>query len=252
MARPSISLVIPALNEESGIVATLKRVPPEVSEVIVVDGGSKDRTVELARANGARVVIESRRGYGRAYMRGFAEAKGEIITTSDADGTYPIELFPYVVDFLVKRDLTFVNCSRLPLTASNSMRFWNKFGNVGLSMAATFLYLHAFRDISSGMWAFRRAFLDRLELHTTGWCFSNEIKLEAYTVNPQGFAEFVIPFDERLGDTHNVTVWATGVEVLGFMAYQRFLHFMRSRVVDKGRTLSPPPSLDDFRTKPGT
>ena len=64
-----------------------------------------------------------------------------------------------------------------------------------------------------------------------------EIKLEAYTVNPRGFAEFVIPFDERVGDTHNVTIWATGVEVLGFMAYERFLHFMRARGhVDKSRS----------------
>jgi glycosyltransferase involved in cell wall biosynthesis len=251
MSLPSISLVIPALNEERGIVATLRRVPKEVTEIIVVDGGSKDRTVELAEANGARVVVEKKRGYGLAYKRGFAEAKGEIITTSDADGTYPIELFPYVVDFLVKRDLSFVNCSRLPLVHSKSMRFWNKVGNVGLSMAATILYLHTFRDISSGMWAFRRDLLDRLELNTNGWCFSNEIKLEAYTVEPRGFAEFVIPFDERVGDTHNVTIWATGVEVLGFMAYERLLHFMRARVVDKNRTFSQNPSIDEPRPKPG-
>ncbi len=240
MASPSISLVIPALNEERGIVATLKRVPKEISEIIVVDGGSKDRTVELAEANGARVVVEPQRGYGLAYKRGFAAAKGDIIVTSDADGTYPIELFPYVVEYLIKRDLTFVNCSRLPLVDRKSMRFWNRIGNVGLSLAATGLYLHTFRDISSGMWALRREFIDQLELNTNGWCFSNEIKLEAYTVNPKGFGEFVVPFDERVGDTHNVTIWATGVEVLGFMAYERFLHFMRARVVDKNRTLAKP------------
>jgi len=240
MSRPTISLVIPALNEERGIVATLKRVPKEVTEVIVVDGGSKDRTVELAEANGARVVVEKLRGYGLAYKRGFAEAKSEVIVTSDADGTYPIELFPYVVDYLVKRDLSFVNCSRLPLVDSKAMRLWNRIGNVGLSLAATLLYAHPFRDISSGMWAFRKEFLQKLELHTNGWCFSNEIKLEAYAVNPAGFAEFVIPFEERVGDTHNVTIWATGVEVLGFMAYQRVQHFMRGRIVDKSRTLAGP------------
>ncbi|MEO8900486.1 MAG: glycosyltransferase family 2 protein [Polyangiaceae bacterium] len=248
MSRPSISLVIPALNEERGIVATLQRVPKEISEVIVVDGGSKDRTVELSEANGARVVVEKLRGYGLAYKRGFAEAKGDIIVTSDADGTYPIELFPYVVDYLVKRDLSFVNCSRLPLVDSKAMRFWNRFGNVGLSLAATLLYAHPFRDISSGMWAFRREYLNKLQLNTNGWCFSNEIKLEAYTVDPSGFGEFVIPFDERVGDTHNVTIWATGVEVLGYMAYQRFQHFMRARMVDKSRTLAVP--IDGRGSKP--
>ena len=207
--------------------------------------------MELAEANGARVIVENKRGYGLAYKRGFAEAKGDIIATSDADGTYPVEIFPYVVDFLVKRDLSFVNCSRLPLVDPKSMHFWNKVGNVGLSMAATILYLHGFRDISSGMWAFRRKLLERLELHTSGWCFSNEIKLEAYAVDPDGFGEFVIPFDERVGDTHNVTIWATGVEVLGFMAYERFLHFMRTRVVDKNRAQSSSPAIDDLRSKTG-
>jgi glycosyltransferase involved in cell wall biosynthesis len=232
MSTPTVSLVIPALNEEEGIAATIRRAPKGIHEIVVVDGGSKDRTVERAREAGARVIVETQRGYGLAYKRGFAAATGELIATSDADGTYPVELIPHIVDFLVKKDLNFVNCSRLPLADAKSMRFLNKLGNVGLSLAATTLYLHPFRDICSGMWVFRRAFIERLQLMTNGWAFSNEVKLEAFISEPDKFAEFVIPYDERVGPTHNVTIWKTGVQVLFFMMYERMLHFMRSRIED--------------------
>ena len=126
MARPSVSLVIPSLNEEEGIVATLKRVPKGIDEIIVVDGNSKDRTRELAAAAGAKVLVEERRGYGLAYRRGFEAATGDIITTADADGTYPTEMLPHVIEFLTSRNLSFVSCSRFPLADAKSMAGLNK------------------------------------------------------------------------------------------------------------------------------
>jgi glycosyltransferase involved in cell wall biosynthesis len=252
MARPKVSLVIPALNEEEGIVATLKRVPKSIDEIIVADGGSKDRTRELAEAAGAKVIVDSRRGYGLAYRKGFEAATGDIITTADADGTYPTEMLPHVVEYLLNRNLSFVSCSRFPLANAKSMAGLNKLGNIGMSLAATLLYLHPFRDIASGMWVFRRELLDKMDLGTNGWVFSPEIKLEAYWADPSRFAEFVIPYDERVGRTHMVTMWQTGLEVIGFMAYERCKHFLRSRVVDQNRrtiptnlTAVPPAAKDD-------
>jgi glycosyltransferase involved in cell wall biosynthesis len=232
MPNPTVSLVIPALNEEHGIAVTVRRVPRDIHEVIVVDGGSKDRTAELAREAGAQVIVEPRRGYGLAYKRGFQAATGEIIATLDADGTYPVEMIPHIVDFLVRKGLNFVSCSRFPLADAKAMRGLNRMGNIGLSMAASMLYLHSFRDICSGMWVFRRSLLPELSLFSDGWSFSNEFKLEAYFCQPDRFAEFMVPYEERVGPTHNVTVWKTGVQVLGFMVYERFLHFMRSRVTN--------------------
>jgi glycosyltransferase involved in cell wall biosynthesis len=246
MSGLKVSLVIPALNEEQGIVATVQRAPPEMHEIIVVDGGSKDRTAELAREAGATVIVEPRRGYGLAYRRGFAAATGDVIATADADGTYPVEMIPEIVDFLVRGQLSFVTCSRFPLSDARAMEPLNKFGNVGLSLAASLLYMHPFRDICSGMWIFRRSLLSELRLHSDDWAFSNEFKLEAYFSQPEKFAEFVIPFKERVGPTHNVTVWKTGVQVLAFMFRERVRHFIRSRVNDPG-TIStsggakPPP-----------
>jgi len=82
-----ISVVIPCHNEEAGVAAVLAQMPSMVDEVVVVDNASTDRTAEVARGAGARVVFEARKGYGRAYKTGFAAARGDVIVTMDGDGT---------------------------------------------------------------------------------------------------------------------------------------------------------------------
>ena len=85
--HPSVSVVIPALDEEQSIGAVIEAIPRDiVAEVIVVDGGSHDATREVARERGARVLSEPLRGYGRACARGVSEAHGEIVVFLDADG----------------------------------------------------------------------------------------------------------------------------------------------------------------------
>ncbi|MCW3035514.1 MAG: glycosyltransferase family 2 protein, partial [Actinobacteria bacterium] len=85
----SVSLVIPTLNEEANIGWVLQRVPAWVEEVIVVDGGSKDRTVEVAKTIRPDVVVvtELRKGKGVALRTGFATATREVIVMIDADGS---------------------------------------------------------------------------------------------------------------------------------------------------------------------
>jgi len=82
-----VSVIIPALNEAESIGEVLAAVPSDRAiEVLVVDGGSSDRTVEIAKSTGAKVINESRRGYGRACATGLAAAQGEIVVFMDADG----------------------------------------------------------------------------------------------------------------------------------------------------------------------
>ena len=97
MASPvEISVVIPCLNEERAIAEVVAwgwegiERTGRGGEVIVVDNGSTDRSVELAREAGARVVREPRPGYGSAYLRGLAEARGEYVFMADGDGTYDL------------------------------------------------------------------------------------------------------------------------------------------------------------------
>src|SRR5260221_9619513 len=114
--RPRISVVIPALNEEGPIGDVVRAVPTDlVDEVIVVDNGSIDRTAEQARAAGARVVVEPRRGYGRACRAGVeAAATGcEIIVFLDGDGSDCPELMPRLLAPILAGEQDFVIGSRV-------------------------------------------------------------------------------------------------------------------------------------------
>jgi glycosyltransferase involved in cell wall biosynthesis len=83
----TVSVIIPAWNEAESIASVLAEIPREsVNEILVVDGGSTDGTPEIAAACGARVLIEPRRGYGRACATGAAAANGEFLVFMDADG----------------------------------------------------------------------------------------------------------------------------------------------------------------------
>ena len=97
-----IAVIIPAVDEEEAIGLVLAEIPPVASEVIVVDNGSRDRTAEVARAAGARVVSEPRRGYGQACLAGIAGAEGaDILAFLDADHSdYPEQLVDVLAPIL--------------------------------------------------------------------------------------------------------------------------------------------------------
>ena len=115
----SVTVLIPTRNEEEAIQETIRSVPNngwcKELDFLIIDADSRDRTRELAEAEGAKVHIERRRGYGRAYKTGFPMAKGEVIVTMDADCTYPGEEVPALVRKLVEDDLDWITCDRLSL-----------------------------------------------------------------------------------------------------------------------------------------
>jgi hypothetical protein len=105
MAAPRIVVVIPALDEQEAIGAVVREIPPVVDEVIVVDNGSRDRTPQAARAAGARVVGEPRRGYGQACLAGIAAAgEADVFVFLDGDHSdYPAQLVDVVAPILEGR-----------------------------------------------------------------------------------------------------------------------------------------------------
>src|SRR5277367_2540427 len=110
---PSVSLVIPALNEAGGLRAVLPRVPRIVEELIVIDGGSTDDTVEVVRevSPHAIVIHQTGRGKGDALKCGIAAARGDVIVTMDADGSMnPEDITLFVRSLLAGND--FVKGSR--------------------------------------------------------------------------------------------------------------------------------------------
>jgi glycosyltransferase involved in cell wall biosynthesis len=113
--RPRIGLVVPTLNEEAAIGDVLAAVPRDlVDEIVVADSGSADRTVALAAAAGARIVVERRLGYGRACLAGARAAAQtcEILVFLDGDGSDCPELIPALVAPILEGQYDFVIGSR--------------------------------------------------------------------------------------------------------------------------------------------
>jgi glycosyltransferase involved in cell wall biosynthesis len=111
-----VSAVIPCLDEEDAIGAVVSAVLAQgVAEVIVVDGASRDRTVERATAAGARVVVEPKRGYGRAVQAGLTALRGDtsIVVFLDGDGSDPAEFIPALIAPIAADEAVFVSGSRI-------------------------------------------------------------------------------------------------------------------------------------------
>lgn len=214
-----ICLVIPCYNEEDGIRQVLSRVPREVDDVVVVDNASTDRTSVVAAQGGARVVPETRRGYGAAYKAGLAAASGDVVVTLDGDGTYPPEQIPRLVDVLVDRNWDFLSACRFPLSDPRAMGWSNQIGNGVLTVATWLLFRQPIRDSQSGMWVFRRALLERLQLTSDGMAFSEEIKLEALLRGAR-FGEEHIPYGIREGEV-KLQKWRDGWANLVFLVRKR-------------------------------
>jgi glycosyltransferase involved in cell wall biosynthesis len=182
-----ISVIIPALNEELGIKKTLLGIPKkELSdrgydlEILVIDGNSNDLTRNVAEKLGAKVIIERRKGYGRAYKTGVQEAKGCIIVTLDADGTYPASLIPDYIQQLKERKLDFITVNRFSRIEENAMVLSHRIGNKLLTFAMSLLYSIKVKDSQSGMWIMSKKFLDAINLQSDGFPLSEEIKIIAF------------------------------------------------------------------------
>jgi glycosyltransferase involved in cell wall biosynthesis len=115
--RPEVvSAIIPCLDEETAIGQVVTSVLAQnVNEVVVVDGGSRDRTTERAEGAGARVIIEPRRGYGRAIQAGIAAVRddADILLFLDGDGSDPAEFIPDLVSPIIAGQAVFVLGSRV-------------------------------------------------------------------------------------------------------------------------------------------
>jgi dolichol-phosphate hexosyltransferase len=235
------TLIIPTLNEAPSIAhvlrlfrtaaaeanATVFHDDPIDWEVLVVDGASTDGTAAIAEAEGARVVIERRRGYGRAYKTGFSLAKGEVLATADGDATYPVETVPMLVKKLFDEKLDFLTGNRMAYLDRTTMTTEHRIGNWVLNLLVAIAYHRYLREVpgrtladsQSGFWVFRRDVLRRVHLTDDGMAFSEELKIEAILRNVK-FAEVPIRYGERWGPP-KLSSWRDGVANLLFLMRKR-------------------------------
>jgi glycosyltransferase involved in cell wall biosynthesis len=198
--------VIPCLNEAASIERCVQRASQALAdtglpgEVIVADNGSEDGSPELARAAGATVVLESRRGYGSAYMAGFAAAKGDYIVMADADLTYDFGDIPRFIEELDNgADLVMGN--RMGGIQPGAMPWLHRYvGNPVLTGILNLFFRTGVRDAHCGMRAVRREALPRLDLRTTGMEFASEMVIRAGKER-LAIEEIPIHYHPREGDS---------------------------------------------------
>jgi glycosyltransferase involved in cell wall biosynthesis len=204
----TLSVVIPAYNEERGIQAVLRRVlatGPRLAadgldlELIVVDDGSRDRTAELVEAiPGARLIRHrTNGGYGAALKTGFAAARGEWIGFLDADGTYPPEHFPELCRAALAQDADIVIGSRMTGAASR-MPFVRRVGNLLFANLVSLVSAQRISDSASGMRVFKKEILARIYPLPDGLNLTPVMSTRALHEGLR-MIETPIPYSERAG-----------------------------------------------------
>jgi glycosyltransferase involved in cell wall biosynthesis len=216
-----VSVVIPCLNEEENIEACVRSALSAMEqggisgEVVVADNDSEDRSAEFARAAGARVVHEPRRGYGSAYLAGFAAARGEYIVMGDADLTYDFEEIPRFVEEL-DNGAELVMGDRMKNIHPGAMPWHHRYiGNPVLTGILNVFFRTGVSDAHCGMRALRRDVLPRLDLRTTGMEFASEMVIRA-SKEKLRIAEFPIQYHPRGGES-KLSSWRDGWRHLRFL-----------------------------------
>lgn len=203
---PMVSVVLPCLNEEAAIGACLQKILATFAqaqldgEVIVCDNGSTDRSVAIAESMGVQVVHQPERGYGNAYLKGFASAKGTYLVMGDADDTYDFTMIPTFIEKL-RAGHDFVTGSRYLEGGYATIPFLHRiFGNPLLTRILNVLFETQYTDVYCGYRAFSRRAYDLIEPVSPGMEFNLELAINAGLAGLKT-TEVPIHLHERKGES---------------------------------------------------
>jgi glycosyltransferase involved in cell wall biosynthesis len=220
--------VIPCLNEAATIEACVRRAGEALrrygieGEVVVVDNGSTDGSGGLARAAGARVVGEPRRGYGSAYLAGFKAVRGSYIVMADADLTYDFDDIPRFVAEL-QDGAELVMGDRMDNIHPGTMPWLHRYvGNPVLTGLLNLLFRTGVKDAHCGMRAVRSDLLPALDLRTTGMEFASEMVIRASKAGLR-ISEVPIEYHPRGGES-KLSSFRDGWRHLRFLLVQSPTH----------------------------
>jgi len=217
-----IVVVIPALNEEKGIAATINSINEALEgkfkfEILVVDDASTDRTVKIAKSLGAKVIKHRRRGYGDGLQTGFyyvdTKMNSLITVMMDADGTYEPKDIPKMVDIILKEEADFVIGNRFAKMEKKAMTRLNKFGNKVLSAIARSSLQIKVSDTQCGLRAFRTDIANIFYTSSLGMPFGTEM-LAATRTHQIKIKEIPTSYYKRIGKS-KLTPFQDGLRILG-------------------------------------
>ena len=221
--RPSVSVVIPTLNEAPNLPHVFERLSPGMNELIIVDGHSVDGTVGVAKAlrPDARVILQNRRGKGNALACGFAAATGDIIVMIDADGsTDPAEIPRFLSPLVEGAD--FVKGSRyMDGGGSTDITGLRSAGNKALGTGVNVLFGTRYTDLCYGYSAFWRRCLPQLQIDCDGFEVETVLNIRAAKA---GLRVVEVPSreEDRIHGVSNLNAWRDGKRVLKTILRERF------------------------------
>jgi glycosyltransferase involved in cell wall biosynthesis len=177
---------MPCLNEEAAIGPCIEKIQRTFAasgidgEIVVCDNGSTDASVAIAERLGARVVHQPLRGYGSAYLKGFASARGRYLVMGDADDTYDFTLIPRFLEALQGEGHQFVTGSRyLGGGEAHITALHRYFGNPALTRILNLLFGTRYTDVYCGFRAFSRQAYDAIRPVSPGMEFNLELAINA-------------------------------------------------------------------------
>jgi len=209
--RSKIGIIIPTLNEEKSIGLVINELKRELGQfdcmIIVVDGRSTDRTISVAKENGAEVIYQKNKGYGDALIAGYfyaaRELQCDILVTIDADGTYSAKDCLKVITKIESLTADYVVGRRL--ANSKNMTFSHRIGNRIISwLIRNFLDINI-RDTQSGLFGFRSYLTENIDLGQVKWAINTELLTKATELG-MTVDEVDISYSERIGETKSNTI----------------------------------------------
>jgi Glycosyl transferase family 2 len=221
LPTPTVSLVIPTMNEARNVADVLDRLPAMVTEVVLVDASS-DVTKLMARTYrpDIRIIEEPAPGKGNALRAGLAAARGDVLVAMDADGSMSPEEIPRFVHPLA-HGFDFTKGSRF-MAGGGSLDITpiRRLGNKALVEAANMLLGVRYTDLCYGFFALRRIFLESLDLRSTGFEIETEIIVRAQLVGLRIAEVPSVELPRRNGESNLRTV-RDGTRVLRTLLLER-------------------------------
>ena len=234
-----VSIILPTKNEEDAIGKVLEEIKTAqlylnsaiILEPLVVDA-STDKTAEIAKSYGVKVIAQRSRGKGNAFKEALQSLDGsqDMVIMADADYTYPFTYATYIAPVNNLQTIIYlltvygndVVMGYRRWRDKGAMPQLNVLGNSLLSFLASVLYLYPVRDLCSGMWGFRKSALDRFKITSEGFTLEADLFTNALKTGCK-IAQFPIRYRARLGKSQAkfkpVVDW---LKIVWFVIRRRF------------------------------
>lgn len=215
-----ISVIVPTLDEEVAIGQVLMDMPRSIVDELIVVDGSTDATARIAQGLGAKIVLEWRRGYGRALQSGIEKSVGDVLVYIDGDSSYDARDIPRVVEPILKGECDVVLGNRFSRGMEpGAMPLLNRIGNHTLSLVFSVFFTKRVHDSQCGLRAVRKQLLDWNHYNDYGMPYVTEQLIKLVKQNAR-VRSVPVSYRPRVGRT-KLSLWTDGFRILKVIMRER-------------------------------